>query len=180
MKICDWSDFDKSLVNLSKKVIAGEKVSQPFPLLTLTDNAFLHKKCSEIYFQYKYPFKPIFDSNFRKSKNKKIRIGYFSADLRNHPVSILTAELFELHDKNRFEIFAFSYGEDDKSPLRSRLNKAFSQFIDVREKKDREIAQLARDLEIDIAVDLGGHTAYNRTGIFAHKAAPIQWVTLDI
>jgi predicted O-linked N-acetylglucosamine transferase (SPINDLY family) len=55
-----------------------------------------------------------------------------------------------------------------------RLSQAFNQFIDVREKSEKEIAQLARELKIDIAVDLGGHTKDSRTGIFSYRAAPIQ------
>ena len=79
-----------------------------------------------------------------------------------------------MHDKSKFEIFALSYGIDDQSPIRSRLANAFAQFIDVRTKSDQEIAALARSLEIDIAIDLGGHADGGRTGIFAYRAAPIQ------
>jgi predicted O-linked N-acetylglucosamine transferase (SPINDLY family) len=101
-------------------------------------------------------------------------VGYFSADFRNHAVSLLTAELYELHDKNKFEIFAFSFGLDDKSPMRLRLSQAFNQFIDVSDMSDSGIAELSRSLQIDIAVDLGGHTQESRTGIFPYRAAPIQ------
>jgi predicted O-linked N-acetylglucosamine transferase (SPINDLY family) len=101
-------------------------------------------------------------------------VGYFSADFKNHPVSLLTAELFELHDKNRFEITAFSFGVDDKSPMRLRLSQAFNSFIDVSDISDLGIAELSRNLQIDIAVDLGGHTQSSRTGIFSYRAAPIQ------
>jgi predicted O-linked N-acetylglucosamine transferase (SPINDLY family) len=110
----------------------------------------------------------------KRPASQKIRIGYFSADFRNHAVSLLTAELYELHDKNKFEIIAFSFGVDDKGPMRLRLSQAFNQFIDVCDMSDLEIAKLARDLQIDIAVDLGGHTQDSRTGIFSNRAAPIQ------
>ena len=174
MKICSWSGLAESLENISKKVVANERVATPFPLLALNDDALLHKKSAEIYAQTINPFKPALEPILKRPQSQKIRVGYFSADFRNHPVSFLIAELFELHDKNRFEITAFSYGVDDKSPMRSRLSQAFNQFIDVREKSDKEIAQLARELEIDIAVDLGGHTKDSRTGIFSYRAAPVQ------
>ena len=174
MKICSWSNLSGDLEGIAKRVLANEKVSTPFALLALNDDALLHKRSAEIYAQTKYPFKPALGPISRRPKNKKIRMGYFSADFRNHPVSFLTAELFELHDKNRFEITAFSFGADDKSLIRLRLSQAFNQFIDVRQKSDKEIAQLARELEIDIAVDLGGHTKDSRTGIFSYRAAPIQ------
>ena len=174
MKICSWSGLVDSLENICKKVIANEKVSQPFTLLALNDDASLHKKSSEIYAQSKYPKNLALGPIPKSLENEKIRIGYFSADFRNHAVSILTAELFELHDKTRFETIAFSFGADDKSPMRLRLSQAFNQFIDVSGMSDLEIAKLSRELHIDIAVDLGGYTADSRIGMFAHRVAPIQ------
>jgi len=174
MKMCSWSTLAESLVDISKKVMANEKVMPPFPLLALSDDALIHKKSSEIFTQSKYPFNSFLGAIPKHSENQKIRIGYFSADFRNHPVSSLVIELFELHDKSKFEITAFSFGVDDKSPMRLRLSEAFNQFIDVSTMSDMEIAKLARDLQIDIAVDLGGHTAHSRTGIFSYRAAPIQ------
>jgi predicted O-linked N-acetylglucosamine transferase (SPINDLY family) len=134
----------------------------------------LHKKSSEIYTQFKYPLNSVLGSILKRPQSQKIRVGYFSADFRHHAVSFLTAELFELHDKNRFEIIAFSFGGDDKSPMRLRLSQAFNQFINVGDMSDLEIAELSRKLQIDIAVDLGGHTQDSRTGIFSYRAAPIQ------
>ena len=174
MKICDWSDLAESLEDISKKVVANEKVANPFPLLALNDDALLHKKSSEIYIQSRYPFNPVLEPILKYPQSQKIRIGYFSADFRNHAVSFLTAELYELHDKNKFEIFAFSFELDDKSPMRLRLSQAFNQFIDVSDMSDSGIAELSRSLQIDIAVDLGGHTQESRTGIFSYRAAPIQ------
>jgi protein O-GlcNAc transferase len=174
MKICDWSDFLNSLEIVFQKVMAKERVVSPFVLLALNDDAQLHKKSSEIYVQSKYPFNPVLGPSLKLSRNEKIRVGYFSADFRNHAVSILTAELFELHDKNRFKTIAFSSGADDKSPMRLRLSKTFNQFIDVSGMSDLEIAKLSRELRVDIAVDLGGYTANNRTGVFAYRAAPLQ------
>ena len=174
MKICSWSGLAESLEDISKKVMANEKVINPFPLLALTDDALLHKKSSEIYIQSRYPFNPVLEPILKRPQSQKIRVGYFSADFKNHPVSLLTAELFELHDKNRFEITAFSFGVDDKSPMRLRLSQAFNSFIDVSDMSDLGIAELSRNLQIDIAVDLGGHTQSSRTGIFSYRAAPIQ------
>ena len=174
MKICSWLGFAESLEDISKKVEVNEKVVYPFPLLALNDDAFLHKKSSEIYIQSSHPFNPVLEPILKRPQSQKIRVGYFSADFGNHPVSFLTAELYELHEKNKFEIIAFSFGMDDKSPMRLRLSQAFDQFIDVRDISESGIAKLARELKIDIAVDLGGHTADSRTGIFSYRAAPIQ------
>jgi predicted O-linked N-acetylglucosamine transferase (SPINDLY family) len=174
MKICSWTSLAESLEIISKKVMANEKVITPFPLLALNDDPLLHQQCAKIYAQDRFPLNLALGPLVKRPASQKIRIGYFSADFKNHPVSFLTAELFELHDKNKFEIIAFSFGVDDQSPMRSRLSQAFNQFFDVYEKSDKEIALLARKLEIDIAVDLGGHTQDSRTGIFSYRAAPIQ------
>ncbi len=174
MKVCIWSNLEEFSENVSKKLVANEKVTAPFPLLALNDDVILHKKTSEIYIQSKYPYNPILGPILKRERGQKIRIGYFSADFHNHAVSFLTAELYELHDRNKFEIIAFSFGVDDKSEMRSRLSKAFDRFFDVSSMSDLEIAKLARELQIDIAVDLGGYTKDSRTRIFSCRAAPIQ------
>ena len=174
MKICSWSDLAESLGNISKKVVANEKVTGPFPLLALNDDALLHKKSSEIYIQSRYPFNPALEPIIKRPQSQKIRVGYFSADFHNHATGYLMAELFELHDKSQFELVGFSFGPIKNDEMRQRLEKSFDQFIEVGNKSDIEIAQLSRDLNIDIALDLKGFTQDARTGIFAHRAAPIQ------
>jgi predicted O-linked N-acetylglucosamine transferase (SPINDLY family) len=100
---------------------------------------------------------------------------YFSPDFQNHPVSFLTSELFEIHDRGRFEVIAFSL---QKSPIGDemnlRLRKGFDRYMDVDNMSDSDIAQLVRELEVDIAIDLAGPTQFSRTGIFSYRAAPIQ------
>ena len=110
----------------------------------------------------------------KRNRSDKIRLGYYSADFHNHATAYLMAELFERHDKNQFELFAFSFGPAQNDAMRKRLSAAFDQFIDVRNPSDKAIAQLSRQLEIDIAVDLKGYTQNARSGIFAYRAAPIQ------
>ena len=173
MKVGSWSGLAESLDDISKKVEANERVANPFLLLALNDDISLHKKSSEIYIQSKHPFNPILGPILKHSEHQKMRIGYFSADFKNHPVAFLIAELFELHDKRRFETYAFSLvGASDE--MRARLHKAFDYFIDAEEMSDVAIARLARDMEIDIAIDLSGFTQDSRTGIFSYRAAPIQ------
>ena len=174
MKICSWSGLEESLEDISQKLMANERVSQPFSLLALNDDALLHKKSSEIYIQSKYPFSDSLGPILRHSGNQKIRVGYFSADFHNHATGYLMAELFELHDKSQFELVGFSFGPKKNDVMRQRLEKSFDQFIEVGNKSDMETAQLSRDLNIDIAVDLKGFTQDARTGIFANRAAPIQ------
>ena len=175
MKTASWSSLADSLEIIFKKVMADEKVVHPFALLAFSSNAFLHKKCSETYAQDKYLTNSALGPILKFPKKERIRIGYFSPDFKDHPVSFLTAELFELHNRNQFEVFAFSLqAADSNNPVRKRLVAGFDQFIDVENMSDLEIAQLAREMEIDIAIDLSGHTQHSRTGIFSYRAAPIQ------
>jgi predicted O-linked N-acetylglucosamine transferase (SPINDLY family) len=173
MKLCSWSGLSESLENISKKVAAKDRVTNPFPLLALTDDALLHKKSSEIYIQSRHPFNPVLEPILKRPKSQKIRVGYFSADFKNHPVAFLIAELFEIHDRSRFEIYGFSL-VNAADEMRERLKLAFDHFIEVGRESDIEAAQLCRSLNIDIAVDLTGFTQDARTGIFSYRAAPIQ------
>jgi predicted O-linked N-acetylglucosamine transferase (SPINDLY family) len=174
MKICSWSDLEESLEDISKKVVANEKVITPFPLLALNDDALLHKKATQIFFQSRYPSSRVLESIPKRPQGKKIRVGYFSADFHNHATGYLMAELFELHNKSQFELIGFSFGPIANDEMRQRLKNSFDQFIEVGSMSDTEAAKLSRDLTIDIAVDLKGFTQDARTGIFSHRAAPIQ------
>jgi protein O-GlcNAc transferase len=107
-------------------------------------------------------------------RNEKIRVAYLCSDFRLRPLSFLMAELFELHDRARFEVIGVSSGPDDRSDMRSRLAAAFDRFIDVRMTSDYDVARLLNELRIDIAVDLNGHTQYGRLGLLAFRPAPIQ------
>jgi protein O-GlcNAc transferase len=173
LQVCCWFDLASSVEILSRKIMDGERVSSPFSLKALTDDALLHKKSSEIYTRFKYPFNTALGPALKYPRRQKIRIGYFSADLRNHPVAHLLAQFFEIHDRSRFETYAFSLVAANDE-MRGRLIDAFDHFINVEHQSDIQIAQLSRSFGIDIAVDLTGHTNDARTSVFAFRAAPIQ------
>ena len=174
MKICSWDNLVTLQEDLIKKINANSKSSLPFPILSLTDSPAITQQCTKIYVDDEYPSNPILGPIPKRCRSKKIRLGYFSADFGDHPVSYLTVELFENHDQEQFEVFAFSLKNRTQDPFFHRIKNAFDQIIDVTNKSDQEVAQLARELQIDIAVNLGGFTQDERTGIFAYRAAPIQ------
>lgn len=109
-----------------------------------------------------------------KNSHKKIKIGYLSADFRLHPLAFLVSELIELHDRNQFEVFAFSYGVNDKTSARTRLEKAFDEFHDIRNLSEIDAAKKINALQIDILVDLTGFTQTSRSGIAALRPAPVN------
>jgi len=174
MHLCIWDELSNDLNELTKKINNNAKVIVPFSLLALIDNPKLQRKTTEILINEKHPKNHDLPEIELYPKHKKIRIGYFSADFREHPVSALTAELYEVHDRNQFEIHAFSFGPDTKDKMNLRIKAGVDHFHEVGSMSHKDIAILARSLEIDIAVDLGGFTQAAGTGIFAMSAAPIQ------
>jgi predicted O-linked N-acetylglucosamine transferase (SPINDLY family) len=174
MQVCDWDDIASDSERLIEGLQALRAVCPPFPALALVDSAALQRFAAEIFVREECPPNDALAAIPARLRSDKIRIGYFSADFRNHPVSLLTAELFETHDRSRFEIIAFSFGPEANDAIRARLERAFDRFINVRNQSDIEVASLARELGVDIAVDLGGFTEHSRTKIFALRAAPIQ------
>ncbi|HEX2566552.1 MAG TPA: tetratricopeptide repeat protein [Burkholderiales bacterium] len=111
---------------------------------------------------------------FQRRAGGRRRIGYLSAEFHAHATAWLAAELFELHDRKRFEVIAYSYGPDDGSPMRLRLEGAFDRFRDLQAVSDAEAAAAIHADEVDILVDLKGYTFRARTGIMALRPAPIQ------
>lgn len=174
MLLCDWEGVDAEIAELTARIERGEAASAPFPVLAWSSSASLQYRAAEIWVRENYPPNSALPAIPRRGRHDRIRVGYFSADFRNHPVSYLTAELYELHDRSRFEIIAFAYGPDSQDEMRNRLKRGFDRFIDVNEKSSLEVAQLARSMEVDIAVHLGGFTRDSRTAIFALRAAPLQ------
>ncbi|NVD96459.1 glycosyltransferase [Massilia sp. BJB1822] len=108
----------------------------------------------------------------------RLRIGYLSSDLCSHAVSILTAELFELHDRQLVEVFAFSWSREDGSPLRARVVNAMDHYVRIGGLTDEQAAELIRSHEIDILVDLHGLTLGARPDILSYRPAPVQMTWL--
>jgi predicted O-linked N-acetylglucosamine transferase (SPINDLY family) len=174
MQVCDWSGFAADAAQLSERIARGEAACPPFALLAFSESAPLQRRAAEIFVQQECPPSGALPAFQKRGRHDRIRVGYFSAHFHEHPVAFLTAELFETHDRSAFEVTAFSLGPDTGDAMRRRLHAAFDRFFDLRGRSDVEIAVLARSMELDIAVDLGGFTEDCRPGIFALRAAPLQ------
>ncbi|MDE2447585.1 MAG: tetratricopeptide repeat protein [Gammaproteobacteria bacterium] len=174
MQICDWTDYESDVARIATGIEQGRPVARPFNVLSLLDSPALQRKASEIAVrEFCTPRHPL-PQMTRHPRHDRIRLGYFSADLHSHAVTILTAEMFETHDRSRFELTAFSLGANIQDHTRTRIEPAFDRFLWVGAQSDREIAELSRRLEIDVAIDLGGYTGDARPRIMALRAAPIQ------
>jgi predicted O-linked N-acetylglucosamine transferase (SPINDLY family) len=174
MKACDWAAFDNDVKRVTDAIAQGEKASYPFPLLGLTADPAIQLTAAGIYAADEFPPRDDLGSMPPRPRQDRVRIGYFSADFRDHAVSILIAEALERHDRSRFEVFGFAFGRESDDEMRRRVRAACGTFVDARDMSDRDLAALARAHEVDIAIDLGGYTEDCRMGIFALRAAPIQ------
>jgi predicted O-linked N-acetylglucosamine transferase (SPINDLY family) len=174
LQVCDWSDFDSLVGQVTAGVEHGRLVAHPFIFMAVTDSPRTQHRAARDWVKATCPPNDALGPISSRGGPRKLRIGYFSGDFCEHPLGRLVAELIEIHDRSRFEIIAFSFGPKTDDALQQRLMSAFDRFIDVREKSSLEIASLARSLDIDIAVDLTGHTLGNRARIFAFRAAPVQ------
>lgn len=173
LKICDWSNLDVEIKHLEKSIENDQPASSPFPIVVVSPSEALNYQVARLYVQQQFP--AYVKSKFPiKDDRQKIRIGYFSNDYFNHATAFLMAELFELHNRQQFEIFAFSFSPKTQDVMQSRLQKNFDQFIDISNMSDQDVVALSRRMEIDIAIDLKGYTTNSRPEIFNLGAAPLQ------
>ena len=176
--ICDWSNFDNDKNKLELLLKENKSVAAPLVVCNLFEDPAIHKVGAEIYANDSCPLNNILGQIKKYPKNKKIKIGYFSGDFSDHPVGLLIADVLANHDKSKFELFGFSVTKKNNSETRIRIKNTFDEFIDVENHSDKDVALLAREKKIDIAIDLGGYTRSSRPGIFAMRAAPIQIIYL--
>lgn len=171
---CDWTDFAKNTEAIIQGIRELKKTCRPLAFLAISDSPADQLACTKMFMELSYPAKDKGTWTQTSYKHKKIRLGYLSPDLREHPVGHLMAGVFEHHDKSKFEVYSFSLGINDNSSLRSRFMAASERFFDVRGKGSPEIASLIREHEIDVLIDLAGPTADARPDVLGYHPAPVQ------
>jgi protein O-GlcNAc transferase len=170
---CNWKQYDINRERLVDAIRGGKRASLPFSFLVLSDSCADQLQCARTYIADKYPPKtPLWAGE--RYRHDKIRVAYLSADFHEHATAYLMAELFERHDRSRFDVSAWYFRPDSENEMSARLRRAFENYHNVHDKSDAEVAAMLRTSEIDIAVDLKGFTSGCRAAIFARRAAPIQ------
>ena len=172
LHICDWTNLEAEAEQFLSAIRTQDLLSYPFTLLGLPSSAADQLECTKRYVQTRPKFAPMCRS--KVYSHGRIRVAYLSADFHSHPVAYLTAGMFEHHDRSRFEIIGISFGPNDGSAMRHRLEGAFEHFVDVADRSDQEVADIIRGFETDIAVDLMGFTQNNRFNVLARRPAPVQ------
>ncbi len=178
--MCEWSGLPEWREELRAEIARGRTRSvSPFHLLALSGvTAAEQRACSELWMKDKIAAATVdrvaLAFEFDTRERQKIRIGYLSRDFHEHATSHLLVELFEAHDRARFELFAYSYGADDGKAMRSRLEATFDHFVDIAALSDVDAARAIHAHGIDILVDLKGYTLGTRTAILLLCPAPVQ------
>ena len=174
MQNCEWDALDPEQAHLVEGVRRGLPRLDPLRMLYVLDDPADQLICAKTWVADRHPLRtqPVWRGEHYG--HEQIRIAYMSADFRRHAVSYLTAGMFEAHDRSCFETIAVSIGPETNDDMQVRLRSAFDRFLDVRKGSDQEIAELIRQLEVDILVDLNGFTEHSRPNVLAQRPAPVQ------
>lgn len=175
---CRWTqareEFDRTVALLDQWSMQDAVMTSPFAHLSLTDDPMHHLKVSTLMANTWAHLQPVQCPQREVIPGARIRLGYLSSDFHEHATCVLISEVFERHDRNRFEVFAYSHGIDDGSAMRRRVIQAIEHFVDVRGMSDEQVAQRIALDGLDILIDLKGYTAHHRLGIMARRPAPVQ------
>ena len=171
---CDLARWDDMRGQVIEAVKNRTSVIAPLTFLPYCDDGALRRAASEVFAtnHVLHDNAPLWTGE--SYLHDRMRIAYISSDFLQHATAELMAGLIEAHDRRKFEVTAISFSADDGSPMRARIVEAFDHFVDVRRMGDADVARLLREREIDIAVDLKGHTEGSRSGILAHRPCPVQ------
>lgn len=171
-KMCAWPPLTDDIPGLSKGDLLRH--AGPMAALALTDDIATQREAGRDWIKRKTSPVPVLLSSSDGYQHDRIRIGYMSSDFCSHAMSYLITELFEQHDRSRFEVFGYCSSPDDGSSIRARVIRSFDHYKPIKHLSDEQAAQLISDDEIDILIDLNGLTSGVRPQILRWKPAPVQ------
>ena len=172
MNVCHWDSLPNLFASIIHDINNNKLATDPFGFQGVCDDAQLLQKVAILYSNSKFPARPALLKKYLK--NKRIKLCYLCGEFRDHATSILMVHLWELHDKNKFEIIALDNGWDDGSEIRKRIEKSFDKLVDISKMSDTEVVQFICNENIDILVNLNCFFGLQRNSVFAYKPAPIQ------
>ena len=176
---CDWRDLEQRLAEVVEALEAmpdtAAKQLGPFGLISLGVEPRLQRKVAEVASRWMARevatcSRPV---HGRRTPGL-LRIGFLSADFRNHPVAQLVTECIEQLDRDRCRVYLYAHGPGDDSVWRQRLQGAADVFADMRDESSAVIAHRIREDHVDVLIELGGHTRGARLGVLSLRPAPVQ------
>jgi predicted O-linked N-acetylglucosamine transferase (SPINDLY family) len=174
MMACRWDDLPALLAQVRQGIAEGRRVAEPFGFCGIATSPHEQRQCAEIFNLDLFPAQAPLAPRARDAGGRRLRLGYLCGEFRNQATAILMTELFELHDKGRFELHAFDNGWDDGSTLRRRIDAAFDHITPIAALGDDAAGRAIAERGIDILVNLNGYFGLGRTGVFARRPAPVQ------
>jgi predicted O-linked N-acetylglucosamine transferase (SPINDLY family) len=176
-KQCAWPIYVK-MPRVSQAFM--EESTSALAMLSISDDPAAQLEAARRFVKNKVVSNVPVMANPKGYDHARIRVGYCSSDFSLHPVSMLTVQLFELHDREHFEIFGYCWSPEDGSAMRQRVISAIDHFTRIHQMSDEEAARQIRSDEIDILVDLQGQTSGARANLLAYRPAPIQITYLGL
>jgi len=172
LDLCDWARTEKITPEMERRVRAGEAIP-PWTLLGYSEDEDLQRRCAANVIRSRFPAlrQALADAPY---SHDRIRLAYVSSDVGHHPVTTQIVELIEKHDRSQFEVIGIATNPDDGSPQRRRLVAAFDRFVDAHQQQPASLAAALRELEVDILIDLNGHTKGDHFDVLSHRPAPVQ------
>ena len=171
LSICEWKSLDEEIEKI-KNNLFNKKIINAFDILLITDSLEHQTKAIKQYSEDKFPSTAAV-IDLKQENNNKIKIGYYSSDFSNHAVGYSIVQLFEFHNKKKFEVYAFYFGKKNDETTK-KISKECKEFIDVSNISDFELINLSKKIGINIAINLNGFTSNSRTKIFSSRISPIQ------
>jgi predicted O-linked N-acetylglucosamine transferase (SPINDLY family) len=171
---CDWAKWQPAWERIARRLDGAADFGSPFWLLCEETTPQQQLDYTRAWVSRRYPSPAVTTAPRRRAERSRLRLGYCSGDFHQHPVPTLMAETLELHDRDRFEVFVYSYGPNDRSAMRARLERSVEHFVDVAWEPDDTAAARIRSDELDLLVELKGYTAGDRLGIMAKRPCPVQ------
>ena len=174
LNLCDWSRTAEIGAQMERRIRSGEAIP-PWVLLGYSGDEALQRQCAATG-ESRHPLSAFCRRRWprRAISMSKVRLAYISADVGHHPVTNQIVQMIESHDRARFEVIGIATNPDDGSPQRRRLVAAFDQFHDAHQQAPQAVAQKLRAMEVDLLVDLNGHTNGDHFDILCYRPAPVQ------
>ena len=182
-QLLDWDGIDALAAECRELLRAGVNIDlPPFSFITLPDSTALEQRAIAQHWVKRHarnrdallPAVAPITINTIANTERRLRIGYLSADVHSHATAWLLARVIELHGRAGFEVFAYSYGPADGSVMRARLEQGFDHFHDISALSHRAVAEKIRADGIDVLLDVKGYTQHSRPHIMALRPAPVQ------
>lgn len=168
--LCDFESSEKL-----EKIIDRLDIATPYLSLLITEDPKKNLEAAQREVdRYRFLIDRQKEIEITRDKKAKIRLGYFSADFNDGPVAHLISGIFALHDRSKFEVIIYSYGVNDGSVWRKRIERGCDRFVDMENKSDKQIINQIRNDKVDILIDLMGHSKNSRLGLLSHRLAPVQ------